>query len=269
MLTSRLLSLLLFSGLSFVSLADNGQACAIRMSVESDFPPHLIQQNSQWTGLSVELMQRLAQEVDCQLEFVHSPWLRSLQLSEDGKLDVLTHLSYTEQRKAQFAFIGPHHLESIYLVGDPTEIPATLNLVQLAKDTDLGAIAVLHGAYYGEEFARLSQQPGLSRQLVTISSIQDKLALLRAGRITAILEDISVLHYWQQHQYPDADKYQPLFKVYESKVYFGFSKASLSAEQISALAQAWQRLYQQGKLARVYEKYQITNYGDLTPEPIL
>ncbi|HEX5793744.1 MAG TPA: transporter substrate-binding domain-containing protein, partial [Rheinheimera sp.] len=130
-------------------------------------------------------------------------------------------------------------------------------------------IAVLHGAYYGEEFARLSQHPALQRQLVVISSIQDKLALLRAGRVNAILEDISVLQYWQQHHYADAQRYQPLLKVYQSPVYFGFSKTSLSAQQLTKLADAWQRLYQQGELSAIYQKYQINNYSELVPASVL
>lgn len=266
----RPLHLLLICTLLLVwSAVAEEPACTLRMSAETDFPPHLIKQNDNWTGLSVELMQRLADEVHCKLEFVNSPWLRALQQSEQGQLDVLSHLSFSEQRKQQFAFIGPHHTEAIYLVGDPAALPASSQLSDLIDKVDYGRIAVLHGAYYGEEFAQLSQQPALQRQLVVISSIQDKLALLRAGRVNAILEDISVLHYWQQHHYPDAGQYQPLLKVYESPVYFGFSKAALPASTLARLAQAWQKLYQQGELTAIYQKYHISNYADLIPASIL
>jgi polar amino acid transport system substrate-binding protein len=265
----QLIILLLLSTIFVWSGLATAQPCTLRMSAETDFPPHLIQQNTQWTGLSVELMQHLAAAVDCQLVFINSPWLRALQLSEQGDLDVLSHLSYSEQRKQHYAFIGPHHIEAIYLVGDPDKLPVATTLAALAGDIDYGSIATLHGAYYGETFSELSTQPGFARQLVSISSIQDKLALLRAGRVNAILEDISVLHYWQQHQYPDAERYQPLLKVYESPVYFGFSKASLSAEKLQQLADAWQQLHQQGVLAGIYQKYQISNYTALLPTPLL
>ncbi|MBZ9610076.1 substrate-binding periplasmic protein [Rheinheimera maricola] len=257
--------------LAFTSLANAVEppACTLRMAAETDFPPHLIKQQEQWSGLSVELMQRLAREVNCQLVFINSPWLRSLQMSEHGELDILSHLSFSEQRKAHFAFIGPHHIESIYLVGDPTRLPAAAELQQLASEIDFGSIATLHGGYYGEEFQRLTEQKAFSRQLVSISSIQDKLALLRAGRVNAILEDVSVLRYWQQHSYPDAERYQPLIKVYQSPVYFGFSKTSLSTERLQILVDTWQRLYLQGELAAIYKKYQIDNYAELQPAPRL
>lgn len=256
-------------GLFFLSSAAIVAAdeCTLRMSVETDFPPHIIKQGEQWTGLSVELMQKLANSVACKLEFVNSPWLRSLQLSDAGELDVLSHLSFNTERQQQFAFIGPHHLEAIYLIGDPNQLPALEQLQQLADNTDIGSIAVLHGAYYGEEFKQLSRISQLAKQLVVISSIQDKLALLRAHRVNAILEDISVLQYWQQQDYPQARQFHPLLKVTESPVYFGISKKSLSADRIAALARAWQQLNDSGELASIYAKYQIAT--PLTPEPHL
>ncbi len=249
--------------------AEQPVPCTLRMSAETDFPPHLIQQNQQWSGLSVELMQKLAAKVGCQLAFINSPWLRAIQQSESGELDVLSHLSFNPQRQQHFAFIGPHHIEAIYLIGEAQSLPQLHDLTELNENIDLGRIAVLHGAYYGEQFNQLMLSPNFARQLVNISSIQDKLALLRAHRVNAILEDISVLRYWQQHQYPQAAKYQPLLKVFESPVYFGFSKASLSPQQLTQLADAWQQLHADGELTPIYQKYQINNAAQLSPAPRL
>ena len=245
--------------------AATAEPCKLRMSAETDFPPHLIRQDQHWTGLSVELMQKLATQVGCELVFINSPWLRALQLSEAGELDVLSHLSFNAERQPHFAFIGPHHIEAIYLIGTP-QLPQLQDLTELAETVDLGRIAALHGAYYGEQFAQLMHSPHFARQLVSISSIQDKLALLRANRVNAILEDISVLRYWQQHSYPQAEQYQPLLKVYESPVYFGFSKTSLTPSRIAELASAWQQLHEQGELTQIYQKYQIDNASAPSPK---
>ena len=245
------------------------ETCALRMAVETDFPPHLIQQDEAWTGLSVDLMALLATKVGCELKLINSPWLRSLQLSEQGQLDVVSHLSFTPERQAHFAFIGPHHIESIYLVGDATQLPPLEELAQLADSVDLGSIATLHGGYYGETFERLRKEPHFASQLVVISSIQDKLALLRAGRVNVILEDLSVVRYWQHHQFEAAERFQPLLKVYESPVYFGFSKTSLSEARLQQLAAAWQQLHQQGKIAEIYRNYQLPLQPDMAPAPRL
>jgi polar amino acid transport system substrate-binding protein len=63
------------------------QACVLRMAAETDFPPHLILREQGWQGQSVELLQLLVKEVGCELEFVNSPWLRSLAQLKSGELD--------------------------------------------------------------------------------------------------------------------------------------------------------------------------------------
>lgn len=232
------------------------QACVLRMAAEIDFPPHLILKEQGWQGQSVELLQLLADEVGCELQFINSPWLRSLAQIKSGELDLVSHLSYSDERKSDFAFIGPHHIESIWLIGDPNKLPELSRLEELSQKVDLGRIAELNGAYYGEDFAALKQQPFFARQLVSISSIQDKLLLLEAGRVNAILEDLSVLEYWQRNRYKNANKYQPLVLVYQSPVYFGFSKKTLSKPMLVKLQQAWQRLYERGAIEQIVRRYQ-------------
>jgi ABC-type amino acid transport substrate-binding protein len=242
------------------------QACVLRLAAEVDFPPHLILKEQGWRGQSAELAQLLAAEVGCELQFINSPWLRSLAQIKSGELDLVSHLSYSDGRTKDFAFIGPHHIESIWLIGDPHKLPKVTSLQQLASETDLGRIAELNGAYYGEEFNLLKKNPLFARQLVSISSIQDKLALLEAGRVNAILEDESVLQYWQSNDYTNANKYQPLLLVYQSPVYFGFSKKTLSQAMLVKLQQAWQRLFDRGDLQKVFRRYQVNDLNVLKPD---
>lgn len=226
-------------------------ACELAFAVEAEFPPHLMQQGEGWTGQSVVLLKRLAEKTGCRLRYVNSPWLRSLQQLKTGELAVVSQLTKTPSREQDFVFIGPHHTERIWLIGDPTLLPPVQSLQQLAGQLDYGRIAELNGAYYGEQFIQLKQHPEFARQLVSISGIQDKLALLKAKRVNAILEDETVLQYWQDKGYQDAARYQKLLLVYQSPVYFGFSKKALSPAQLQKLQQAWQQMEQSGEVSRI------------------
>lgn len=245
--------------------SDITQACVLRMAAETNFPPYQQLKQQSWQGQTVELARLLATEVGCDLHFVDIPWLRSLAQIKSGELDVVSHMSYSEARRRDFAFVGPHHIESMWLIGNPDKLPKVSALKDLTETVDLGRIAELNGAYYGEEFAQLKQNPFFARQLVSISSIQDKLALLEAGRVNAILEDGSVLHYWQSQNYKNAEKYRPLLLVYRSPVYFGFSKKSLSKAMLIKLQKAWQKLYDQGVIEKTVERYQSNTSDALTP----
>ncbi|MBU2115829.1 MAG: transporter substrate-binding domain-containing protein [Gammaproteobacteria bacterium] len=242
-------------------------ACTWRMGIETSFAPYIMQQGNSWRGLNVDLLARLGQEVGCTLEFIHSPWLRSLKLIEQGELDVLSHLSYNQERSTDFAFIGPHQLEIIYLVGLPQVFTDLTHISQLKQDGTSGIIALLNGAYYGDELDSILHDAKNRTRFVFIRGNEDKQALLLNGRVHGVLEDIAAYHYWKTRSaLPTAD-YLPLFEVHRSAVYFGFNRHTLSAAQLQQLAAAWQRLYDNGSLAAIISNYQLAELQIALPQP--
>ncbi|MCH8536954.1 MAG: transporter substrate-binding domain-containing protein [Alkalimonas sp.] len=233
----------------------SSSSCQLRMGADSYFPPHLNPTENGWQGLSVDLIQALADEVGCELTILQSPWRRSLQLIAQGKLDVVTHLSVSAERKANFLFIGPHHMETVVLIGDPNKVPPAQTLAELANWPLHYMIAILNGAYYGEEFHRLTEQDSFSPTLVEIRSHEDKLALLDSGRVHAVLEDQTTLYYWQQQGLMQDRHYQQLMVIYTNPVYFGFSRRTISPQLYRQLEQAWQRLYDRGVLQEIRASY--------------
>ena len=243
------------------------ESCTLRMGIETSFAPYIIQQEKSWSGLNVELLARLAKEVGCSLEFIHSPWLRSLKLIEQGELDVLSHLSYNAERSKQFAFIGPHQQEVIYLVGKTEAFPGLTNLTQLKRSGTSGIIALLNGAYYGDELDSILNDAKNRTRFVFIRGNEDKQALLLNGRVHGVLEDIVAYHYWKKQANLSTVGLEPLFEVYQSPVYFGFNRGTLSELQLEELSKAWQKLYQQGTLRAIALSYQNSDYQFSLPKP--
>lgn len=248
-------------------------SCTLRMGIETSFAPYIVQKTesgqktNSWSGLNVELLERLAKEVGCTLEFIHSPWLRSLKLIEQGELDVLSHLSYNAERSQQFAFIGPHQQEIIYLVGRIEAFPGLTNLTQLKRSGTTGIIALLNGAYYGDELDSIINDAKNRTRFVFIRGNEDKQALLLNGRVHGVLEDIVAYHYWKKQAGLSTIGLEPLFEVYQSPVYFGFNRKTLSAEQLEQLAKAWQHLYDNGELNLIVQRYQLTGNQFSLPAP--
>uniref|UniRef100_A0A486XJV3 Extracellular solute-binding proteins, family 3 protein n=1 Tax=Rheinheimera sp. BAL341 TaxID=1708203 RepID=A0A486XJV3_9GAMM len=242
-------------------------SCTWRMGIETSFAPYIIQQGERWRGLNVDLLTRLAQELGCEVEFIHSPWLRALKLIEQGELDVLSHLSYNAERSAQFAFIGPHQQEIIYLVGIPQAFVGLQQLTDLRQAGTSGIIALLNGAYYGDELDSILNDAKNRTRFVFIRGNEDKQALLLNGRVHGVLEDIAAYHYWKKQSELLAAAYLPLFEVYLSPVFFGFNRKTLSDKQLQELAAAWQRLYDDGSLALIVQQYQLSDYQFSLPTP--
>ncbi len=242
-------------------------SCVLRMGIETSFAPYIIQQDNSWRGVNVDLLQRLVQEIGCELEFIHSPWLRSLRLIEQGELDVLSHLSYNDERSKSFAFIGPHQLEKIYLVGLPQAFSGLSSVSQLRKAGTSGIIALLNGAYYGEALDAVLNDAKNRTRFVFIRGNEDKQALLLNGRVHGVLEDIAAYHYWKKQSELPTAAYVPLFPVYQSPVFFGFNRKTLSVIQLKQLEQAWQKLYAEGTLQAILQNYQLAEYHWQLPEP--
>lgn len=258
---------LLLAAIIILLLSFRSESCTLRMGIETSFAPYIIQTKDSWTGLNVELLARLAKEVGCSLEFIHSPWLRSLKLIEQGELDVLSHLSYNAERSKQFAFIGPHQQEIIYLVGKTEAFPALTNLTQLKRSGTSGIIALLNGAYYGDELDSILNDAKNRTRFVFIRGNEDKQALLLNGRVHGVLEDIVAYHYWKKQAGLSTVGLEPLFEVYQSPVYFGFNRHTLSPERLEQLAKAWQHLYNNGELGLIVQKYQLAEFKFSLPLP--
>lgn len=258
---------LIFATVFYLLLSFHSFGCTLRMGIETSFAPYIIQQGNSWRGLNVDLLARLAQEVGCKLEFIHSPWLRSLKLIEQSELDVLSHLSYTPERSKHFAFIGPHQQEIIYLVGIAQAFPGLTDLAKLKRTGTAGIIALLNGAYYGDELDTILNDAKNRTRFVFIRGNEDKQGLLLNGRVHGVLEDIAAYHYWKKlSDLPTAD-YVPLFEVYQSPVYFGFNRKTLSTRQLEDLEKAWQRLYDNGELTSIAQRYQLAEYQFSLPAP--
>ncbi len=255
------------AALACLVLSFRSESCQLRMGIESSFAPYIIQTADSWAGLNVDLITRLAKEVHCTVEFVHSPWLRSLKLVEQGQLDVLSHLSYNAERSQQFAFIGPHQQEVIYLVGKKEAFAGLTNLTQLKQSGTSSIIALLNGAYYGDELEKILNDPQHRAPFVFIRGNDDKLALLLNGRVQGVLDDIVAYHFWKNQSNESAVGFEPLFEVHQSPVYFGFNRHSLSTERLEQLASAWQRLYDAGELDRIVKKYQVEEFQFNLPSP--
>ncbi|MDR7119492.1 transporter substrate-binding domain-containing protein [Rheinheimera soli] len=258
---------LLHAALVCLLLSFPGYSCTLRMGIETSFAPYIIQQGDSWRGLNVELLARLAQEVDCKLEFIHSPWLRSLKLIEQGELDVLSHLSYNAERSEHFAFIGPHQQEVIYLVGIAKAFPGLTDLKKLKRSGTSGIIALLNGAYYGDELDSILNDAKNRTRFVFIRGNEDKQAMLLNGRVHGVLEDIAAYYYWKKQTDLSTVGLEPLFEVYQSPVYFGFNRRTLSPQQLEQLAKAWQLLYSNGELSRIVQPYQVAEYQFSLPQP--
>ncbi|CAM5210954.1 substrate-binding periplasmic protein [Alishewanella longhuensis] len=250
---------LVIFAMAFLIAATPAAACSFRLGSELSFRPFIDYKNDSWHGVTIELLQMLVEDIGCQLDIIPSPWLRALRLVERGELDVLVHMTYSADRSNHFYFIGPHHLEEIYLVGVDYAFAGITRVEQL-KSNGSGMIAFLNGSYYGEEIDEIINSKHSNRIFVAIVSNQDKISLLLNNRVEGVLDDIMAFTAWRDDTGVRDKKLKPILKVYENPVYFGFNKKTISEEQFAKLAAAWQLRFQDGSIQRILDKYQVDEH---------
>lgn len=194
-----------------------------------------------WYDLHYRLLKLLADQAQCQLTVVGSPWPRSLALLKQGQIDLMLTMSYTEEREAYADFIGPHYLEETVLVVDKNYQGKIRRLADIRLLP--APIGVLRDAWYGEEFAALSLETDYQPFLQYANSVTQKLQLLQKGRVAGIVEDKTQYLEWSR-THPDlAARYVVSLTLNQAPVYIVASRKGVPFALRQRLKRAWFEVY--------------------------
>jgi len=169
-------------------------ACVLRVQV-SEFPPYSYQEHGQWQGSRVVLSERLAQKLNCDVQYVDVPWARALLLLRSGDLDLMFNLTPTPQRREYIWFSRPHHMEKLAFATtlrqtEWLEVKRVNNLRQFP-----GVIALTEGAFMGSAMEKLLTEATFQRKIIAVAERRVKNELLLRGRAQGLVEDYDYLRF--------------------------------------------------------------------------
>lgn len=194
-----------------------------------------------WYDLHHRLLKLLTDEAGCTLDVIGSPWSRSLTLLQQGKIDLMLTMSYTEQRNTYADFIGIHYMEESVLVLHKDHIAKVKQLTDIKELP--GSIGVLRDAFYGAAFEQIKTDAAYQPFLQYANSLTQKLNMLQRHRVLGMIEDKTQFLEWSR-AYPElAATYQLSLTLHRAPVYIVASRKGLSEARRQRLQQAWQRVY--------------------------
>jgi len=91
-----------------MSTSSRAEQSVIVAGSDHDFPPYEFTQNGKPTGFTVELMQAVADVMGFTVKFEPGPWNKILRGLQEQKIDVLTGMSFSEDRTKFYTFTVPH-----------------------------------------------------------------------------------------------------------------------------------------------------------------
>ena len=210
-------------------------------------PPYIDYNQGKYTGIHVDVLNKLAGELNRDLTYVQCPFARCLSLLKSGEADMFIGLIRTKTREEFLTYI-PKPFSTQY---DPLQFFVRRNEgIQINKYADLKSlnIGVLRGVSY---FTQFDNDSSLNK--IELVSYSQMLQMLLKGRIDTFIEREESITPWI-----DLATYKSKINLanyeYNKGVdsYIAISKKSPWAAKIPELLSAQEKLIAEGQIGNSY-----------------
>ncbi|MGI0116499.1 substrate-binding periplasmic protein [Zooshikella sp. RANM57] len=254
-----LILIILIAGIfsEWVSAAAPKKLCEAPLIVGWEYwePFQFQDEQGNYTGLDLDILQAVFAWTQCELSFAERPWQRLLIDIQTGSVDILLGASKTAERMEFSYFSRPYRKEKMALyiraadqkdyifksLGDIVYLPFTLG--------------VTRGYYYGEEYEQLLKSRSFREQLVTVARDKQLYPLLLQGRINGFLAET----YFVAYNFLNKDNSKQVIRyplpLYESDIHVMFSRKTISADLVTLFNRHLQELSIKGYLQKIKSKY--------------
>ncbi len=177
-------------------------------------PPYFIRdQYGRESGYSYEYQRKVAAYTGWEYEYVEGSWTSLLQKLKDGEIDVLSDVSYTEERAEEMLYTSlPMGTESYYIFRKPDNGDVDPEDVSSLNGKRIG---VAKGSIQKELFLKWEDIHGIEAQLVELETPEEESLKLLGSEFDAFVT-VDV--------YGSLETVEPVWKIGSSEFYFAVSK---------------------------------------------
>ena len=208
-------------------------------------PPFFIRdQNGRQSGYSYEYQRKLAAYTGWEYEYVEGTWSDLLQMLKDGEIDMLSDVSFMEERTKYMLFPSiPMGTESYYVFVSPENKEITSDNIYSLNGKRIG---VAKGSIQKDYFIAWGEKYGIKADIIELSTPEDESVNLLDSKIDALVTmDI----------YSSRDVAVPVCKIGSSDFYFAVRKDR--PDILSELDAALNRIQDENKYydQQLHDKY--------------
>ena len=166
------------------------------------------------TGYAYEYQRKIAAYTGWKYEYVEGNWPELLQMLKDGRIDLMSDVSYTADRTEYILYSGiPMGEELYYLYISPNNRDISADDSSTLNGKKVG---ITRGSVQRDQFIDWAADRGVSPEMVELDgSEEESLGMLSNGRIDAFVT---------LDTYGDPNVAVPLWKIGASDFYFAVSK---------------------------------------------
>lgn len=215
-----------------------------------DSPFNIMDQFGRRSGYAYEYQRKIADYTGWEYEYVEGTWPELLEKLKNGEIDLLSDVSYTEERAEVLLYPSlPMGSESYYIYVTPDNTKFNPDDYSTINGKRVG---VTKDSIQEDKFDEWIANHGLSPNVVRINgSESDSIELLKEGKLDAFLSADS---------YADPTEIVPVWKIGSSDFYFAVNQ--YRPDLLTDLENAMNRIQDENKYydQQLYEKY-LQNTG--------
>ncbi len=215
----------------------------LRIGGDWNYPPYSYIAEDQPLGLDMEMARAVGQALNVDVEIWQGSWGDVRRWLEEGSIDAVAGMAYSEEREKIYDFSTPYAYLSFDLF-----VPQGSTL-QGMEDLRDKAVVVQRGGVMEEYLVR----SGLAGRVVLVENAPDALTLLAAGRYDAALLNEAQGHYFLQKN-PDW-RLKALAVDSPQTVRYGFAVREGNQDVLNLLNQGLNLVKREGTYDRILEDW--------------
>lgn len=232
------------------------EPCQLKLGFEAWEPYQYIGMDQKPAGLDIELVQAVANKMNCEITPKQGTWVDLIAGVKSGEVDMLLGASKTVAREEYAYFSEPYRKEQFVLFVRAEEVaglPQNTMTDFLSAGKKLGIVSEY---YYGEELAQLYGDDKLKANFVEASLSELNLARLIDEEIDGMLEDRFVAASMLRRKGLDKTVSPHSISLGDNDVYVMFSKSTVPDTKVSAFNAAMAAIRQNGEYDAILARYQ-------------
>ncbi len=197
------------------------------------------------TGYAYQYQQKIAAYTGWTYEYVEGSWPELMQMLVDGEIDLMSDVSYTEERAEQMLYGSlPMGVQDYYIFVSPKNNEITMTDYSSFNGKKIGVNA---GSYQETLFIEWAEEHELQTEIIELSGSKDSLlSKLTGGEVDALVT---------LNVYGDPEYAVPLYKIGSSDFYFVVNKNR--SDLLSELDSAMNRIQSEDNyyIQKLYDQF--------------
>ena len=248
--------LALLSAVGFARADDGRENCDLSVGWEPWKPYQYRPSDDELTGLDVELVRAVTEQMGCMIHYQQMPWQRTLfEIEQGGLVNMAAGADKLPERVDYAYFSEPYRSETVYLF-IRSDDAGEYDLERLADIPRRGfRLGITAGYHYGERFDELMEKPAFAAQVETVRADQQNLEKLLLGRIDGFLADpVATAALLRGTDHANRITSHPM-TIKQEQIHVMFSRAAHSPGIVSRFNEALQELREQGRVQAIMDRY--------------